>query len=136
MARQRDERGAYALMTGLLAIFLMGIMAVSVDIGNAMARKSDVQGQADFAALAAGSELTGNSGTIPAAGLTAVMDSINENQPVNRNGACVSDTESCIQSTDQLTNGDLTVRIGDRLIDASVRGRLERLREDLLARSR
>ena len=108
MARQRDERGAYALMTGLLAIFLMGIMAVSVDIGNAMARKSDVQGQADFAALAAGSELTGNSGTIPAAVLTAVMDSINENQPVNRNGACVSDTESCIQSTDQLTNGDLT----------------------------
>ena len=32
--------------------------------------------------------------------------------------------------------GGLTVRIGDRLIDASVRGRLERLREDLLARSR
>ena len=32
--------------------------------------------------------------------------------------------------------GGLTVRIGDRLIDASVRGRLERLREGLLARSR
>lgn len=32
--------------------------------------------------------------------------------------------------------GGLTVRIGDRLIDASIRGRLERLREDLLARSR
>jgi len=32
--------------------------------------------------------------------------------------------------------GGLTVRIGDRLIDASVRGRLERLREELLAGSR
>lgn len=32
--------------------------------------------------------------------------------------------------------GGLTVRIGDRLFDASVRGRLERLREELLARSR
>lgn len=32
--------------------------------------------------------------------------------------------------------GGLTVRVGDQLLDASVRGRLERLREDLLARSR
>ena len=32
--------------------------------------------------------------------------------------------------------GGLTVRIGDRLVDASVRGRLERLREQLLAGSR
>ena len=32
--------------------------------------------------------------------------------------------------------GGLTVKIGDRLIDASVRGRLERLREQLLAGSR
>ena len=32
--------------------------------------------------------------------------------------------------------GGLTVRIGDRLIDASVRGRLERLRDQLLAGTR
>jgi F-type H+-transporting ATPase subunit delta len=32
--------------------------------------------------------------------------------------------------------GGLTVRIGDRLIDASVRGRLERLREQLLTGAR
>ena len=32
--------------------------------------------------------------------------------------------------------GGLTVRIGDRLIDASVRGRLERLREQLLSGAR
>ena len=32
--------------------------------------------------------------------------------------------------------GGLTVRVGDRLIDASVRGRLERLRDSLIAGSR
>ena len=32
--------------------------------------------------------------------------------------------------------GGLTVRIGDRLIDASVRGRLSRLRESLVAGAR
>ena len=32
--------------------------------------------------------------------------------------------------------GGLTVRIGDNLIDASVRGRLERLRSQLVAGSR
>jgi F-type H+-transporting ATPase subunit delta len=32
--------------------------------------------------------------------------------------------------------GGLTIRIGDRLYDASVRGRLERLRSQLLAGSR
>ncbi len=32
--------------------------------------------------------------------------------------------------------GGLTVRVGDRLIDASVRGRLERLRDSLVAGAR
>lgn len=32
--------------------------------------------------------------------------------------------------------GGLTVRLGDRLIDASVRGRLERLRDHLVAGAR
>jgi F-type H+-transporting ATPase subunit delta len=32
--------------------------------------------------------------------------------------------------------GGLTVRVGDRLLDASVRGRLQRLRGELLAGSR
>ena len=32
--------------------------------------------------------------------------------------------------------GGLTVRVGDRLMDASVRGRLERLRDQLVAGAR
>jgi F-type H+-transporting ATPase subunit delta len=35
---------------------------------------------------------------------------------------------------DESLIGGLTVRIGDRLVDASVRGRLERLRHELIAR--
>lgn len=37
------------------------------------------------------------------------------------------------QATDPTLIGGLTIRIGDRLLDASVRGRLERLRERLIA---
>ena len=106
--KARDERGAYALLTAILAILLVSIAALAVDIGNAVARQSDVQGQADFAALAAGSQLSGNSGTIPTAVLDAARDSMNENQPVNRFGACISTTKSCVQSIAQLTNGNLT----------------------------
>ncbi len=39
-------------------------------------------------------------------------------------------------AVDDALIGGLTVRIGDRLIDASVRGRLERLREHLVAGAR
>jgi F-type H+-transporting ATPase subunit delta len=35
---------------------------------------------------------------------------------------------------DESLIGGLTVRVGDRLLDASIRGRLERLRHDLIAR--
>lgn len=52
--RQRNERGAYAVLFGIMVVVLMSIAALAVDIGNAVARKSDVQAQADFAALAAG----------------------------------------------------------------------------------
>ena len=63
--RNRDEAGAYALLTAILAVVLMSIAALAVDMGNAVARKSDVQAQADFAALSAASQLTASSGAIP-----------------------------------------------------------------------
>ncbi len=37
---------------------------------------------------------------------------------------------------DESLIGGLTIRVGDRLLDASVRGRLERLREQLVSRGR
>jgi F-type H+-transporting ATPase subunit delta len=47
-----------------------------------------------------------------------------------------SATVSLSEAVDEGLIGGLTVQVGDRLIDASVRGRLERLRETLLAASR
>lgn len=97
--RVKDERGAYAILFALLVTSLVVIAAFAVDIGNAVARKSDVQGQADFAALAAGRELGAQAnGTIPAAAVNAARDYLNTNSP--QNGDC---SPGCVTSA-QLTD--------------------------------
>jgi F-type H+-transporting ATPase subunit delta len=53
-----------------------------------------------------------------------------------RVAALTGTTVDVTTAVDPSLIGGLTVRIGDRLIDASVRGRLERLREQLLAGAR
>lgn len=99
----RDESGAYAVLFGLLVVVLASIAALAVDLGNAMARKADVQAQADFAVLAGAQELTGGmTGTVPPAVVDAVRDYLNDNHPLNQD--CSSD---CVVSA-QLTDGDLT----------------------------
>lgn len=50
--RHRDEKGAVAIMVAILAVLLLIAGALAVDIGNAWARKRDMQTQADVAALA------------------------------------------------------------------------------------
>jgi F-type H+-transporting ATPase subunit delta len=50
--------------------------------------------------------------------------------------AMTGTTVSLRSEVDVALIGGLTVRIGDRLLDASVRGRLERLRSQLLAGTR
>lgn len=98
--RTKDETGAFAIMFGLLVTFLVVLAAFAVDIGNAVARKSDVQAQADFAALAGGRELgTSTSGTIPAAAVDAARDYLNNNSPLNK------DCTTCVTST-ELTDED------------------------------
>ena len=52
--RMRDERGAIATITAILAVALIGFAAFAIDLGNAFARKRIVQTQADLAALAGG----------------------------------------------------------------------------------
>jgi len=109
MCRQRyDERGAVAIMYALLAVVLLISAALAVDIGNAVARKSDVQGQADFAALAGASQLGAQtSGTVPAGVVQAVKDQLNANRPLNSDGTCRAETP-CVQTTSQLTDGVLS----------------------------
>ena len=48
----RDERGAVALMVGLLSLVLVGVCAIVVDLSNAFVEKREIQARADFAALA------------------------------------------------------------------------------------
>ncbi|HEX6151112.1 pilus assembly protein TadG-related protein, partial [Nocardioides sp.] len=57
-ARRRDERGAVALMTALVATILVVFAAMAVDLGNMVARRTWTQTQADHAALAGGAEMT------------------------------------------------------------------------------
>ena len=51
--RQQDDRGATAVLVGLLATFLLGISAFTVDFGIAFANTRQLQTAADAAALGA-----------------------------------------------------------------------------------
>lgn len=105
MSKRRSERGAYAVMFAILALFLMAIAGLAVDLGNAYARKSDVQGQADFAALAAGAELDSVSGTVPPAVVAAARDFLNNNKPFGDDSVCPGGSR-CVTSV-QLIDGNL-----------------------------
>jgi len=52
--RTRSEHGAVAIVVGLLATVMFSCAAISVDLGNAWARKRDVQKQVDVSALSVG----------------------------------------------------------------------------------
>ena len=52
--RERDERGAVAVMVGFLTIVLFTVAAFTVDFGQAYVKKRAVQTTVDFAALAGG----------------------------------------------------------------------------------
>jgi Flp pilus assembly protein TadG len=57
LRRQRDERGAVALISGLLAVTLLVIAAFVVDIGSTWTHRGRLQLQADQAALFAAQTL-------------------------------------------------------------------------------
>lgn len=50
----RSERGAVAVMVGILAVVLFAVGALAVDLGNAWARKRSVQKQVDISVQSAG----------------------------------------------------------------------------------
>lgn len=49
--RHSDERGAVAVMVGVMAILLLGLCALAVDLGQAWATKQHQQREIDFATL-------------------------------------------------------------------------------------
>jgi len=76
-------------------------------------------------------------GVVPAVVTSAVPLSAEEAAAVQaRVEAMTGSTVSLRSEVDPSLVGGLTLRVGDRLLDASIRGRLERLRSQLLAGSR
>lgn len=108
MRARTDERGVIAILYALLALLLMGTAALAVDIGNGVSRKSDIQGQVDFAALAAGRPMGAQtSGTVPQAVLDVVRTQLNDNRVLNDDGTCRVQAP-CVATNAQLVDGDLT----------------------------
>ena len=106
--RRRDESGAVAILFAFLTVALFTIAAMSVDLGNAIARRTDTQTQADFGAFAAAQHQTetAKSGmTISAAMKDAVALAMNNNQPQDDSGTCWT-TKTCV-AADELTDNDL-----------------------------
>ncbi len=60
----RDERGAAAVLVGILAVFLVGLSAFTVDLGAAYVSNRNLQKAADAGALAAAQSLTKVSGHV------------------------------------------------------------------------
>lgn len=106
----RDERGAVAILFALMAVLLLSVAALATDIGNAVARRTATQTQADFAALAAVTKLDGPTvtGATPSATVVAtVRDSLNANQPQDDARSCWrTSPPSCVTSA-HLTDGSL-----------------------------
>lgn len=107
----RDERGAVAILFALLAVVLLSVAALATDIGNAVARRTATQTQADFAALAAVSKLEGPiiTGATPSATVVdTVRDSLNANQPQDDARSCSRTSPPTCVTSAQLTDGILT----------------------------
>jgi F-type H+-transporting ATPase subunit delta len=76
-------------------------------------------------------------GVVAAVVTSALPLTRGEDEAIRKRVAQLTGTTVDVQTAvDPALIGGLTVRIGDRLIDASVRGRLERLRKQLLAGAR
>ena len=65
--RHRDERGAVAVMVGLLSVLLLTMAALGTDLGQAWAQKRQIQGGSDLATLA-GAGISGNDLPAPSVG--------------------------------------------------------------------
>jgi len=113
----RDERGAVAVMTGILVVLLVSVAALGVDLGNAMNRKQVTQNSSDFAALAGANGLP--STATPTVQLVA--DYLNTNATSSDGAAECNDDDGALITAAMLqdgdnTNGEVTFPSGDTRI--------------------
>jgi hypothetical protein len=76
-SRERSDRGSVAVMVAILSVLLLTVAAMSVDLGNAWARKRSVQKQVDVAAMAGAALLPAKSSADRTLVAQAVADSMN-----------------------------------------------------------
>jgi hypothetical protein len=111
--RRRTQRGSVAIMFALMSVMLLTVAALGTDIGNAAARHTTVQTQADFGAFAAAEQMTTNGSagqTVPSTVVNAVVTALNNNQPEDdaaSKATCMrSGNHTCVTAA-QLTDGNL-----------------------------
>lgn len=106
--RQRDERGAIAVMFALLAMVLFGVGALAVDLGNMYQRKAETQSQADLAALSSAPKLAGsNVIAAHAAAVSQVAKYLKANVKLGQNGTYAAPTAAML-TDGSLYNGEVT----------------------------
>jgi hypothetical protein len=77
MRRMRSDRGATAVLFGLLLVPLMGVMAISLDVGALYAERAQLQNGADAAALAVAFDCADSNGCTAAMATAAKFSSAN-----------------------------------------------------------
>lgn len=84
---RRGERGAIAVLSGVLAVVVLITAALAVDLSNGFVRGRDVQAQADFGALG-GADLLPGSKVASDPAIQKVVEYLNEpgNQPKDDKG--------------------------------------------------
>lgn len=99
--KRHDEGGAVTVMFAILATLMLGVAALSLDLGNAYQRRAETQSQADLAALAGGSALD----TSQSAAIARVVDYLKHNAKTGQG----TSAPTAAQMTDGVVaNGEVT----------------------------
>ena len=63
LSKHTDERGAVAIIVGLVIVLLIGFAALAIDLGHLYVVRNEIQNAADAGALAGARFLYNNDGT-------------------------------------------------------------------------
>jgi Flp pilus assembly protein TadG len=112
-----DERGTIAIFTALLLTLMLGFAALLVDLGQLRATTRNEQLYVDFAALAAGKQLSAGN---PVAACQDAITYMNQNDPrittaINATTFCSAISNTCnntsTEKTPSTTVGDVVVSV-------------------------
>ncbi|MET4637101.1 pilus assembly protein TadG-related protein [Mycetocola sp. 2940] len=111
--RIRDDRGATAVMVGLLMVPLIGFLAIALDVGALYAERAQLQNGADAAALAIANDCALDDSCDNAAGLSQTFANANANDAAANVGGINYPTANSVRvvtSTRDAATGDAAMR--------------------------